>query len=208
MLNNEKIKVAVIVGWHPYDVVNFQKLFESIDGTECYIQHMEQFTSSDKERRQWYDVLVFYNMHSDTPETALSELGETKQGIFVLHHALLAYPQWSVWSEICGIDDRRFDYHLNQTVELQIADQSHSITEGISDFSLVDETYTMKNAGTDSKILITANHPKSMESIAWVRKYKNSPVFCFESGHDNSTFSNGNFRKIVKQAIVWLAKGE
>jgi len=217
MPENEKVKVAAIVGSHPYDVVNFQRMFESMEGVECYIQHLEMFVTSDKERRQWYDVVLFYNMHWGIPadsenwaegkvRTALDELGETEQGIFMLHHAILAYAEWDKWSEICGIGKRGFDYHLDQTVELKIADKNHPITSGLSDFTLGDETYTMDNAGEGSHILITADHPQSMETIAWVRQYKASPVFCFASGHDNSAFANENFRKVARQAIKWLAE--
>jgi len=218
MPEKDKINVAVIVGNHPYDVVDFQRAFRSVDNAECYVQHMEQFTSSPKEWRQWYDVVVFYNMHTEIPKdgdwvcgdakTALEELGETKQGIFILHHAILAYREWELWSEICGIDDRGFGYYVNQTVELNIKDKTHPITAGLSDFTLNDETYTMKNAGEGSHILIAANHPKSMETMAWVRQYKASPVFCYASGHDKATFGNESFRKILKQAIEWLSKGK
>ena len=40
--------------------------------------------------------------------TALSELGETQQGIVVWHHALLGHPDWPLWSDLIGIENRQF----------------------------------------------------------------------------------------------------
>ena len=156
-----------------------------MDEAECYIQHLEQFTSSTKERRQWYDVVVFYNMHGGIPENknwyegnvtaAFEELGETNQGILILHHALLAYIGYPVWSDICGIQDRNFKYHIGENVAFNIA-RNHKITEGINGFTMTDETYTMNEPRTDSEILVTTDHSPSMKSILWTRKYRNSPT--------------------------------
>jgi len=210
-----KPKVAVIVGQHPFDVISFQKLFNNISGIEPYHQNMEQFTSSPKEIRESYGVLLFYNFHRQDPtdqdpwyagktKSVLESLGDTKQGIFLLHHAILAYPDWRVWSDLCGIQDRKHDYHVNQNVHYIVADKNHPITSGLADFDMTDETYTMNSAGGDSRILITTDHPLSMKTIAWSRKYKNADVFCYESGHDDQAYGNENFRKIVRRGILWL----
>lgn len=214
---NDKIKIAVVVGYHPYDVPKFQKLFESIPDIEVYIQHMEQFVYSSKDVREEYNVVLFYNFHMETPvneapgyegriKEVLESLGDTKQGIFVLHHAILAFPNWQIWSDICGIQNRKFGYYLEQNVHFNISDIEHPITRGITDFELLDETYTMDSAGEDSQVLITTNHPKSMKTIAWTRQYKNSRVFCYESGHDNQAYNNENFIRVVSRGIQWLSE--
>jgi len=211
---NRKIKVAVVVGDHPYDVPNFQKMFMAMDSVEAYIQNLQEFITCSEEIRKWYDVVLFYNFHNETPKSddpdvvsnekiALEQLGDTKQGIFLLHHAILAYPDWHVWSDICGIQNRIFDYHHDQNVNYEII-KSHPITSGVNNFSMIDETYSMDSAGADSDILITTDYSPSMKTILWTRKYKNSNVVCYESGHDNIAFSNNNFRKIAENAITWL----
>src|SRR5262245_4018763 len=101
------MNVAVITGGHSYDVPNFHRLFGSIAGAEVIVQHLDDFCSSAEKVRQGYDVVVFYIMMMETPRddgpwyngrqrTALEQLGATRQGILVLHHALLAYPDWPV----------------------------------------------------------------------------------------------------------------
>ncbi|MCL2639814.1 MAG: ThuA domain-containing protein [Phycisphaerales bacterium] len=207
----KKIKVAVIVGEHDYDVPNFQKAFESLDGVECYYQNLLEFISSAKVTRNWYDVLVFYNYHLPTPpsggdtKAVLDALGETGQHILILHHAVLAYPEWSKWSDICGMADRSFKYHDGMNVDFKIV-KNHPITEGVQDFSMVDETYEMKSAEGDdgNDVLITTDHPRSAKTILWTRTHKKSKVVCYSSGHDASAFADPNFRKLVENSIKWL----
>jgi len=115
----ETITVAVVTGGHAYDVFNFHRLFRSLSGVEAIIQHMDDFASSPLEVRESYNAVLFYIMlmqgptnegqpwYAGRPKDALEHLGSTPQGIFVLHHALLAYPQWPVWSELVGIADDR-----------------------------------------------------------------------------------------------------
>ena len=35
----DKLKVAVVTGGHSYDVMNFHRLFASIEGIEPFVQH-------------------------------------------------------------------------------------------------------------------------------------------------------------------------
>lgn len=210
------VRVAVVTGRHPFDVLGFHALFRSFPDADCYIQHMEDYASTPLEVRQQYDVVVFYNMHMLAPAPdagwwesgtvpALGQLGETGQGILVLHHALLAFPDLPLWAEVVGIEDRRSNYHLNQTLRVDVADPDHPITRGLSSWEMPDETYTMANAGASNHVLLTTDHQPSMHTLAWTRAYRNARVFCYESGHDNRTFVDPNFRTVVGRGIQWCA---
>ena len=218
MSEASRITTAVITGGHSHDLLNFRRLFRSLEGIDAYVQHMDDFATSSEEVRDGYDVVLFFIMltegpsdeglpgYAGKPRAVLEHLGETEQGIFVLHHALLAYRQWSVWDEIAGIQDRRFGYHMDQTIQVEIANRHHPITKGLEPWEMVDETYTMNDAGPDSEILMTAEHPKSMTTIAWTRQHRNARVFCFASGHDNDSWSHPSFHQTVTQGIRWVAR--
>lgn len=211
------VKVAVITGRHGYDVPNFHQLFRSMSGVDAYIQHMEDFVTSAEQARQSYDVILFYFMPRKGPGAAdltpyekrligmLERLGETNQGIVVLHHAILSYRDWPVWSEIVGIDDRKFGYHPGQTLRIDIADADHPITAGLQPWEMGDETYTMDDAGAGSTVLLTTDHPKSMKTIGWTRQHEKARVFCLASGHDNVTWADTNFREVLRRGINWCA---
>lgn len=212
------VSVAVVTGRHPFDVRAFHRLFRGLPGIDAYIQHMEDWSASPKKVREEYDAVVFYNMHTELPDargpwyesgtkTALEQLGETRQGIVVLHHGLLAFPDWPRWREIVGTWRRKegYSYHFGEKVRLEIADPGHPITAGMRSWEMVDETYLTDDADSDSEILITTNNPHSMRTIAWTRQFRRSRVFCFQSGHDDIAWSNPNFRTVLRRGILWVA---
>jgi type 1 glutamine amidotransferase len=205
------LRVAVVTGGHTYDVLNFHRLFRALAGVDAYIQHMEDFVATPEPVRDQYDVVLCYHMLMQGPpdgpvKAALEHLGVTAQGIVVMHHALLAYPAWPTWSELVGIGDRRFGFHYNQRIQVQVARSPHPIIQGLQSWEMTDETYTMADAGAGSEVLLTVDHPNSMKTIGWTRQFKQSRVFCLESGHDNQAWSNAHFREILKRGIHWSAR--
>ena len=214
--SSTKLKVAVVTGGHPFDLPALQAIFGGASDCEIHFQHMEDWSTAG-ERRRGYDVVVFYQMFMEGPlekgawyqgnfKDALSELGTTGQGIVVWHHSLLAWPKWDFWTRLVGIEDRAFGYHIGMDLRVCVADRAHPITRGIEDWEMVDETYTMQEpAAEENRVLLTVDHPKSMKAIAWVREFGQARVFCFQSGHDDKTFSNPHFREVLLRGIRWTA---
>ena len=213
----DPIQVAVVTGRHPFDVVGLAELFRRLDGIDAYIQHMEDFAADVAQHREKFDVVLYYNMHGEAPSGEVpwydksireepEKLGATTQGIFVLHHALLAYLDWPLWSQLVGMEDRSFGFHHDQTLMVRNERPDHPITQELSDWEMVDETYTMADPGSDCEVLLTADHPKSMRVLAWTRHYRNSRVFCFQSGHDNQTWVHPSFREVVHRGLLWCAQ--
>ena len=213
--NRPLVKVAVITGGHAYDVPTFQQFLRKMARIDCYLQNLEDFVNG-RDKCSWYDALVFYNFHQPTPTgqekgwergimDTLKLLGHSNQGIVVLHHALLAFPNWPFWSELVGIANRTFDYYHDQQVPTQIADEDHPITLGLQAWEMTDEIYQMDSAGPDSHILLTTQHPRSMRTLAWTKQFGQARVFCYEGGHDELTFTNATFQTVVEHGILWSA---
>jgi hypothetical protein len=228
---NSQIKVAMVTGHHEYDVINFQRMLRSFPDIDFYPQHLEDFILDDDEARSQYDVIAFYNYQQCTPSATgdqfskdirvewervdikgpLEALGETCQGILMLHHALTAFPKWQYWLDICGMGDTTKAFQpgavsrKDQNLHIEVADPHHPITRGMESWEMIDETYNFPDAREGSEVLLRVDHPQSMSTIAWTRKHKDVRVFCLQSGHDNQTFSNPNFRKILGRGVHWLA---
>ena len=230
-MTDRQIKVAMVTGHHWYDVMNFQRMLRSFDGIDFYPQHLEDFIQDDETARREYDVVAFYNYQQGTPSVEgdqfskdirseweridvrgpLEELGETGQGILMLHHALTAFPKWQYWLDICGMGDTTQAHRpgaqsrTNQNLHIEVVDPKHPITIGMESWDMVDETYNFPDTGESSEVLLRVDHPQSMNTIAWTRKHKDVRVFCLQSGHDNQTLSNPNFRRILGRGVQWLA---
>ena len=152
-MNDVDIAIAVVTGKHAFDIPGFQQMFSSMSNMEFYLQDLENFVADVGKYNDKYDVILFYNFHQQTPVAderdgaiilnSINKLAENGQGIFLLHHAILAFPHWEIWSQIVGVADRRFGYHGNQTVQTDLMDDSHPITYGLKSWEMVDETYTM-----------------------------------------------------------------
>ena len=213
-----RISVAVVTCGHFFDVPGFTQLFRAIPGVDPYIQDIENWAQDDAKVRGRYDVTVFFSMHGveqGRPDCvpkgkvreALEALGTTRQGIVVLHHAILSYNGWPVWINVVGMEDRfvDFEFHDNQQLRVDIANADHPITRGLSPFEIVDESYVMPNAGAGNDVLLTCDHPKSMRTIGWVRTCGQSRVFCLELGHDAVAWENSGFRGVLGRGIRWCA---
>jgi uncharacterized protein len=208
-----KPKVAVIEGWHPFDVFGWHDLWRSQTDLDCYIQTLDNWACNGPDYRAAYDTALFYNM-TMTPTKdfeaavldAMEWLGETGQGIVILHHALLSLPENSTLNKLIGIDNRKFDYHLDQDLTVDVPNDAHPISKGIAPFKLHDETYTMDSAGEGSDILFTTSHSPSTTTLGWTRTHKQSRVFCFQPGHDRRVWDDPVFREILRRGILWAAK--
>lgn len=214
------LKCAVITGGHHYNVMAFHRLFRDLPGIDAYIQHMECFVTSSPEVRSSYDVLVFYTHlkgelanlgappgQESTVRGVLESLSGTPQGIVVLHHGLLAFPEWDVWNAIVGMSDRTLtEYAHDQPIQVHIADTAHPITAGLVDWTITDETYLMPDAGADNHTLLTTQHPRNAHTLAWTRQHKASRVFCLQLGHDQQAWLDPSFRTLLTQGITWCAQ--
>ena len=208
-LKDGKIKVAVVTGNHVFDVPEFVELFRSMDSIDFYLQDLPNYAADMSNVRKDYDVTLFYCMYGTAPDqrsgTVIERLGETDQGIFVLHHGILGFRDWHIWSAVTGIDDRKFTYHPGETIRTEITDLAHPIAAGLDPWEMQDETYRMNGAVDPSNhVILSANHPKSLSTLAWTRKYRNAPVFCYASGHGTDTYADANFRTVVERGIGWL----
>lgn len=208
-IDKPDLLVAVLTGGHAFDVPNFHRLFRRLPGIDAYIQTMDDFGAASQETRDAYDAVVFYHMLKETPadgskvKNALERLGETGQGLVVMHHSLLAYPQWPTWRALSGVDPTWTRYDHAQDLLVRIADHTHPVTAGVSDFALVDETYQMGEPDPGSNILLTTEHLYSLKALAWTHSFGRARVFSQVMGHDNDAWVNPGFETVLHRGILW-----
>ena len=209
------LKLAIVTGSKSFHVPEFQHLFEQLEGIKAYIQHIDDFASSAEDVRAYYDAILFYFMMRDNPKdngagfqgkpkAVLEQLGTNSQGIILLHHALLAYPDWSYWQELVGIEDRTL-HHYKHDVEMtiKVVNPNHPITRGINNWKMTDETYDMQEPGAAVEALLELDLPQSMHTIAWAHTFKQSRVFCLQPGHDAKAWQNVSFQRVLTRGIRW-----
>jgi type 1 glutamine amidotransferase len=208
--------MAVVTGGHPFDVPGFHRFVGKVAGATFtpLVQHLDDFATSPAEVRRSYAAVLFYFFPQGAPTgcgvagdpaRAIGDLLDAGQGLVVLHHALLAYPDWPLWDEIVGCSGRgRFSYHPGTRYEARVAQGENPILDGLAGWEMTDETYVMPPA--EGAPLLTAAHPLSSPVIAWTRTCQGSRVACLQPGHDDSAWSCGGFQQLVSRALGWTSR--
>ena len=212
---SDLLQAAVLVENHPYDVMEFQKMLDSFKDCKCYVQPVDLFVQDDNRKK--YDTVLWYNINWDPPKEdgflrkyLENEIGESAQGIVLIHHALLNFQNWDLYTNICGLKERGantgFKYTQNEIVTEHILDRTHPITQGIPDFTVIDETYQIgEPEERGNNLLVSTDNKTSMRNLAWTRQYRNSRVFSYASGHDARVYADNNYREIINRALRWTA---
>jgi len=206
----QPITTAVITGDHPFEVVEFIDLLYGLPGIRFYPQSLANFADDMSHARNWYDVLLFFNMHREPPNEStrivLESLGESEQGLLFLHHGMLAFWEWPLWGDIVGVrHPGTFGYAIGETVHVQVADPEHPVTRELHAWTTVDEVYELDDASPGSHVLLTTDHPQSMKTLAWTRQHKQSRVFVTALGHDKLAYADPNFQELLLRGIQWAA---
>ncbi len=66
-----------------------------------------------------------------------------------------------------------------------------------------DEPYNQQTFCDGIHVLVSADHPQSDKTIAWVHQYGKARVFGCQSGHDAKVWTNDSFRRLMAQGIRW-----
>jgi uncharacterized protein len=222
-LQSKPIRVLVVTGGHDYQQEPFNQMLTGLgkDFTFKVVSFPDAFSMFLPENRNQYDVLVFYHMWQKiTGEEAMSFSECIKEGkpLVVLHHSICAFDDWPEYFRIIGgkyfhkptvVNGKEYtpcSYKHDLTFMVKITNPRHPVTKGIPDFEVLDETYLGYYVDPEAKTLLTTDEPSSTPVTGWTKKYGKAQVVTLQSGHDAHTFGNPNFRKLLKQSILWVVK--
>jgi type 1 glutamine amidotransferase len=184
------LAVLLITGGHDFERPQFAALFDGFEGVT------------------WREVT-----HPDA--NAMLKRGK---GLVVLHHALADYQAWDEWRDVIGgryylapteRDGKQIPastYRHGVDINLHVVDPEHPVTKGLTDFTIHDEVYGGYEVLPTVHPLLTTDNPESSPTIAWTNTYGNSRVVTIQLGHDHLAWENPNYRKLVSQAIRWVAE--
>ncbi len=217
------IRILVITGGHDYNKVEFNKMLSGLgQGITWSVSELPAaYDMLLPGNRGKYDVLVFYHMWqtiSDDQKKVFADCIREGKPLVALHHSICAYDDWPEYWNIIGgkyfhkptvyngKEYQACSYIHDIHFRVKISGKKHPVTEGINDFDIFDETYKGYYVASDVVPLLTTDEPSSTPVIGWAKKYGRSRIVVLQSGHDVPTFENPNFRKLLKQSIIWVSK--
>ena len=214
----QPIKVMLVTGGHAYDTIQFADMFDSLEGIEY--THFVQPKANQKlvkDLAEDFDVLVFYDMWktiSEAEKSAYIKLASQGKPFLFLHHSIASYQDWPEFEKLLGgkyieagngvPKEEQSNYEHDVWVYSKVENYT-AVTVGLKEPRFFDEIYGNVRVSDDVIPLLKTRHPKSMETIAWQHKYKNSQVVYIQPGHDYRTYANEEYRKLLLQAIKFLA---
>lgn len=214
-----KIRVAVVTGGHGFEKEPFLKFFKGVEGID--FTHVETKAGEifDKADDFPYDVILLYNFNqklTDARKANFLKLLDKGVGLFVLHHAIAAFVDWPVYNELVGVNyylkptevngkTVRSGYKHDVDVKTHIEDPNCPIVQGMKDYTIHDETYSLYTVHPDVHVFLTTDEPTSERAIGWVKSHPKARICFIEHGHDHKAWESPSFKQLITRAICWSA---
>ncbi|UCG55917.1 MAG: ThuA domain-containing protein [Phycisphaerales bacterium] len=165
-----------------------------------------------------YDVIVFTIFARATPtlpgraQENLLNYVKGGKGFFVQHLASASFPKWAEFGKLCG---RKWvmgtsGHGPRSVFEAKIANKTHPITAGLSDFKVDDELYAKLQGDCDIDVLVTADSDWSnkTEPLLFTLPYGKGRTVYSAFGHDRKALMTPNVQKIIARGAEWAATGK
>ena len=159
-----------------------------------------------------FDALMIYaNWNEITPqaEKALLVYVASGKGILPIHCASFCFRNSPEYVKMVG---GQFWKHTTDTISANIIQSNNQIMKGVNGLKAFDETYLHSKLQADNNVLMTReikadqtkDRPETKtEPYTWTRNYGKGRVFYTAFGHDEQTWENSDFHKLLENAIVW-----
>ena len=215
----QPVKIMLVTGGHAYDSIQFFELFDSLEGIEY--EHFQQPKANEKlvkDLAKDFDVLVFYDTWqtiSTDEKNAYMRLAENGKPFLFLHSSIMSYQKWPEFEKLVGgkyfekarnVPEDLLSTHNEDVWVYANVENYTPVTVEFKQVRFFDQVYGNVRVSDDVVPLLRTRHPQSMEFIAWQHKYKASDIVYIQPGYDYRTFESEDYRKLLKQAILFLAK--
>jgi putative membrane-bound dehydrogenase-like protein len=151
-----------------------------------------------------YDGLMIYANHKAiTPaqEQALMAFVEGGKGVIAIHCASAMFTDSAKYIALVGGE---FQRHGTRDFTAEIVKPDHPVMQGVTPFTTWDETYVHTRHNTvDRTVLMERVDAEGREPYTWVRTQGKGRVFYTAFGHDERTWSNPGFQKLLENGTLW-----
>lgn len=156
-----------------------------------------------KDDMKLYDGLLLYANHDSITapqEKALLEYVSSGKGFIALHCASWCFRNSSEVVEMIG---GQFKTHQYDSFTAVIVNPGHPVMKDVPAFSTEDETYVHDKISKNIEVLAERVDGDHHEPYTWVRNYSDGRVFYTAYGHNEKTWTNPGFLKLVYNGIMW-----
>ena len=163
----------------------------------------ENFDAIRAENIKAFDIVLFYGSGGNFNEAQEQGLKGfvAGGGGMVGVHATDASKQSDVYWRLIG---GRFTGHGGGSFMVRIEETKHSITNGMEDFEISDETYRNKyHPEFKLNSLVHMDRGDEQQSMAWVLEVGKGRMFNTTLGHGDAAWRNPQFQRLVVRGLYW-----
>lgn len=206
-LRNDSGKLEILFLGHNSEHHNSAQLLPllasqlSLDGISfTYTSNPDDLNPENLDK---YDALMIYANHDSittSQETALLSFVEKGRGFIPVHCASWCFRNSPKYIDLVG---GQFSTHKTDSFTTQIIKKDHVITQGLQPFATWDETYVHAKIANDITVLMERVEGDHREPWTWTKEFGKGRVFYTAYGHDERTWDNPGFHKLMKAGILW-----
>ncbi len=218
-IREDAVRLLVVTGGHSYPV-SFYTLFEGHEDIRWWhaCSQVEAFTPKMQER---YDVVVLHDMYERIGKAERANLQAFVNGgggVVSIHHSIVDYTSWPWWyEEVTGgkfftqrsgslpKSQYKDDVHLIARIVPPAA--AHPVVRGVGPLALVDEAYRGMWLSPKITPLMETDNPYNDRPVVYVGPHTKARVVYIQFGHGDSTMRHPGYRRLVRNAILWTARG-
>ena len=179
-------------------------LKEALAPQQVQLDYATTVDALNAENLRQYDAVLLYANHPRiTPEqfAALSDFVESGHGFVPVHCASACFGHSLDFVKLVG---GRFKSHRSGVFKASVINPSHPAMKGFAEFEAWDETYVHADHNPEARtVLMERVEGEVREPWTWVREQGKGRVFYTASGHDEHTWKDASFQKLLFNGIVW-----
>lgn len=129
-------------------------------------------------------------------------------GMLALHCATICFDDWPEFRRILGAwwDWGHSGHAPVQRHTMHIRSKAHPITQGLTDFDIVDELYTNPRLNDSLDPLIDATWENTKHPILWLRDYDRARICYNAMGHGVEAFEHPINRILLQRGALWVLR--
>ena len=216
--------VLVVRGGHAYDTPEFEDMCLELKGVQCDLvltSHMQRMKAEEIASK--YGAILFLNQNKFYPTSPKNrqqymDLAKRGVGMVFLQFTLSSQPEWDEYHDLVGgkwflknyepNKARHSTYFTDLTLDIEVLDRGHPVTEGLDDFTMTDAYYGNIYIAEGVHPLLGTRHPDISKTIAWTHRYDQSKVVYVMPGFTKGAYQHPSYRRLLENALQYVANRE
>jgi len=152
-----------------------------------------------------FDLCIFCvtpGEFTNEEEKSLVDFVEGGKNLLAVHSATVVNEKNT---KFIGLIGARFTHHSPyHEFQVKIDDAKHPVTKGLENFKISDELYVLDRIPEGADVLATAVWEDKIQPMVYTKECGKGVVFYNALGHNEVSFNNPAFQKLIVQGIKWL----